>query len=92
MARPRVFIRHVREDLERFIRELGYEPVRDEVVANQYDEQDDLETSEYRDVDLCAALGSIVGGRNGSDAQDDPGHSIAEVRLRVRASRKQVPS
>jgi len=89
MARPRVFIsstfydlRQVREDIERFIRELGYEPVRNETGAIPYEKLEKLETSAFREVELCDILVSIVGGRFGSESQDDPGYSISQAELR----------
>jgi hypothetical protein len=89
MARPRVFIsstfydlRQVREDLERFIRELGYEPVRNETGAIPYEKREKLETSAFREVELSDMLISIVGGRFGTDSSDDPGYSISQAELR----------
>ncbi len=89
MARPRIFIsstfydlRHVRQDLERFVRELGYEPVRNETGAIPYDKSEKLETSAYREVELCDIIVSIVGGRYGSESRDDPGYSISQAELR----------
>src|SRR5438105_9519087 len=89
MARPRVFIsstfydlRHVRDDLERFVKELGYEPVRNETGAIPYAKSEKLETAAYREVELCDVLVSVVGGRYGSDSHDDPGFSISQAELR----------
>jgi len=89
MARPRIFIsstfydlRHVRQDLERFVRELGYEPVRNETGAIPYDKSEKLETAAYREVELCDIIVSIVGGRYGSESRDDPGYSISQAELR----------
>ena len=89
MAKPRVFIsstfydlRQVREDLERFVKELGYEPVRNETGAIPYDKREKLETSAYREVELCDVLVAIVGGRYGSESLDDPGYSISQAELR----------
>jgi hypothetical protein len=89
MARPRVFIsstfydlRQVREDLERFIKELGYEPVRNETGAVPYEKSEKLETAAYREVELCDIIVSIVGGRFGSESRDDPGYSISQAELR----------
>jgi hypothetical protein len=89
MARPRVFIsstfydlRQVREDLERFIRELGYEPVRNETGSIPYDKSEKLETAAYREVELCDIIVAIIGGRYGTESQDDPGFSISQAELR----------
>lgn len=89
MAKPRVFIsstfydlRQLREDLERFVRELGYEPVRNETGAIPYDKREKLEASAYREVELCDVLVSVVGGRYGSESQDHPGYSVSQAELR----------
>ena len=56
MSKPRVFIsstfydlRQVREDLERFIKELGYEPVRNEQGDIPYGKEESVEASAYRE-------------------------------------------
>lgn len=89
MARPRVFIsstffdlRQVREDLERFIRELGYEPVRSETGAIPYHKGESPEAGAYREVDLCDILVAIIGGRYGTEAREAPGFSISQGELR----------
>jgi Domain of unknown function (DUF4062) len=89
MAKPRVFIsstfydlRQVREDLERMIRELGYEPVRHETGRIPYAKDQRLETSAYREVELCDVIVSIVGGRFGTESKDNPGISISQAELR----------
>lgn len=89
MPRPRVFIsstfydlRQVREDLERFIRDIGYEPVRNETGSISYEKTEKLETAAYREVELCDIIVAIVGGRFGTASQDDPGYSISQAELR----------
>lgn len=89
MARPRVFIsstfydlRQVREDLERSIRELGFEPVRNEAGAIAYGKDEHPEAAAYREVELCDVIISIVGGRFGTESRDVPGYSISQNELR----------
>lgn len=89
MAKPRVFIsstfydlRQVREDLERMIRELGYEPVRHETGRIPYAKDQKLETSAYREIELCDIIVSIVGGRFGTESKETPGISISQAELR----------
>lgn len=89
MAVPRVFIcstfydlRHVREDLERFIKELGYEPVRSETGAIPYGKDAPPEEYAYREVELCDIVVSIIGGRFGSQSQGDQGSSVSQKELR----------
>jgi hypothetical protein len=89
MARPRVFIsstfydlRQVREDLERFIKGLGYEPVRHETGRIPYSKDEPLESSAYREIELCDIVVTIVGGRFGAESNDQPGYSITQSEIR----------
>lgn len=89
MARPRIFIsstyydlRQVRDDVERSIRELGYEPVRHEAGSVPYSKEERLETAAYREVELCDVIVAVVGGRFGTESQEEPGHSISHLELR----------
>jgi hypothetical protein len=89
MARPRVFIsstyydlRQVREDIERMVRELGYEPIRHETGRIPYSTDEKLETAAYREVELSDIIVSIVGGRFGSESAEHPGLSISQAELR----------
>lgn len=89
MARPRVFIsstfydlRQIREDLELAIRELGFEAVRNETGSIPYPKGDKLETSAYREVELCDIIVCVIGGRFGTESKDQPGYSITQSELR----------
>lgn len=89
MARPRIFIsstfydlKYVREDLERFVKELGYEPVRHETGAIAYGKDEAPEEYAYREVDLSDVIVSIIGGRFGSTSQQDDSSSISQKELR----------
>lgn len=89
MAKPRIFIsstfydlRHVREDIERFIRELGYEPVRHEKGNIAYGKYERLESYAYQEVDLCDIIVVIIGGRFGTESQTEAGYSITQNELR----------
>ncbi len=97
MARPRVFIsstfydlRQVRSDIERFIRELGYEPVRHETGAVAYSKDEPLETGAYREIELSDVIVFITGGNFGSESKEEPGYSISQVELK-RALDKGIP-
>ena len=88
MARPRVFIsstfydlRYVREDLERFVLELGYEPVRYEAGAIPYSAKAPLEESAYREVAFCDIIVCVIGGRYGSESATRDG-SITQNELK----------
>lgn len=89
MAIPRVFIsstfydlRQVREDMERFIKELGYEPVRHETGAIPYGKDNAPETYAYREVELCDIIVTIIGGRFGTSSQYELGYSITQNELK----------
>jgi len=89
MAIPRVFIsstfydlRQVREDIERFIKELGYEPVRHETGAIPYGKDEAPEAYAYREVELCDIIITIIGGKYGTASQHEHGYSITQNELR----------
>jgi hypothetical protein len=89
MAKPRIFIsstfydlRHIREDLERFIKDLGYEPVRNETGSIPYGKDEAPETYAYREVELCDIIVAVIGGRFGSESQQEDGYSISQNELR----------
>ncbi len=73
MARPRIFIsstyydlKSVRDDLDRFLRNLGYEPVRHETSQISYGHEEALEEYAYKEIDSCDILVCIIGGRAGA--------------------------
>ena len=89
MARPRVFIsstfydlRQIRSDIERFIRELGYEPVRHETGAVPYSKEERLESGAYREIELSDVIVFITGGKFGTESQEEPGYSISQAELK----------
>ncbi|MBT3337441.1 MAG: DUF4062 domain-containing protein [Anaerolineae bacterium] len=88
MAKPRVFIsstfydlRYVREDLERFVKEMGYESVRHETGSIPYSKETPLEESAYQEVTQSDIIVCIVGGRYGSDSSTREG-SITQNELK----------
>lgn len=89
MARPRIFVsstfydlRHVRSDLERFIRELGYEPVLNERGTIPYGKEEKLEEYCYREIQNTDILVSLVGGRFGSGS-DHGDYSISQMEFKI---------
>jgi len=89
MARPRIFVsstfydlRQVREDLERFIKELGYEPVLNEKGKIPYGKDEPVENYAYREVELSDILVSIIGGRYGSSDSSEEEYSISQQELK----------
>ncbi|NBZ96054.1 MAG: DUF4062 domain-containing protein [Proteobacteria bacterium] len=88
MAKPRIFIsstyydlKYVREELDRFTRELGYEPIRHEAGHIPYGSQDAPEKYAYREVESCDILVCIVGGRFGTESRDGA-RSITQTELK----------
>ena len=95
MAKPRIFIsstfydlRHVREDLERFIRELGYDSVRNETGSIPYGKESASETYAYQEVEHSDMIVSIIGGRYGTESQEEAGYSISQNELRRALERR----
>ena len=89
MAKPRIFIsstfydlRHVRANLERFIKELGYDPVLSEHGNVPYQNREKLEEYCYREIEHCDILISIIGGRYGSEARSKP-YSISQMEFKT---------
>lgn len=78
MAKPRVFVsstfydlRQVRSELDHFIREMGYEPVLNEMGDIAYDHRRPLEESCFEEITKVDILVSIVGGRFGTQSGRD---------------------
>jgi hypothetical protein len=76
MAKPRVFVsstffdlRQVRTDIDRFIKELGYEAVLNELGGIPYGKDDKLEEYCYKEISSIDILVSIIGGRFGTESQ-----------------------
>lgn len=89
MAKPRVFVsstfydlRSVRDDLDRFIREAGYEPVRHERGHVSYGNDEPPEQYAYREIESCEILVCVIGGKFGTKSGD--GHySITQKELKT---------
>lgn len=89
MAKPRIFIsstyydlKHVRAELERFIRDQGFEPILNEYGHIAYGSTEKLEEYCYKEISNCDILVSIIGGRYGSDARQGE-HSISNHELKT---------
>ena len=90
MSKPRVFIsstfydlRLVRLELDKFLRVLGYEPVRNETGDIPYGKAESLETYCYKEIDNVDILISIIGSRFGTPSEGDKARSISNVELRT---------
>jgi len=89
VARPRVFVsstfydlRVIRADLERFMKEMGYEPVLFERGQVPYGREEALEEYCYREISSCEMLITVIGGKYGSQAKADE-RSITHKELRA---------
>lgn len=89
MAKPRIFVsstyydlRHIRNDLERFIKEQGYEPVLNEQGNIPYGKDDKLEEYCYKEINNVDILVSIIGGRYGSESKNE-NNSISQMELKT---------
>lgn len=98
MAKTRVFVsstffdlKHVRDDVDRFIRELGYEPVRFEKGEVPYGKDKAPESYSYNEVDTCDIFVTIIGSRYGSSAVDGPDYSVTQLEIK-RAINKNIPT
>ena len=90
MAKPRVFVsstfydlRQVREDLDRFISGLGYEAVLHEAGDVAYGKDSPPEGYVHREIEMCDILICVIGGRYGTESQEQPGSSITQQELRT---------
>lgn len=78
MAKPRIFIsstfydlRQIRSELDKFIMNLGYEPIRNEEGDIPYGKEEELQKYCYREIENVDILISIIGNRYGSPAVTD---------------------
>ena len=90
MAKPRVFVsstfydlRQVREDLDRFISEFGYEAVLHEAGDIAYGKDSPPEGYVHREIEMCDILICVIGGRYGTESQVQPGSSITQQELKT---------
>lgn len=90
MSKPRVFIsstfydlRLVRLELDKFLRVLGYEPVRNETGDIPYGKSEALESYCYKEIGNVDILISIIGSRFGSPSEGDKARSISNVELKT---------
>ena len=89
MAKPRIFIsstfydlRQVRSDLDTFIDNLGYDPVRNEEGDIPYGKNEALEEYCYKEIKAVDILVSIIGGRFGSESKRN-NSSISQIELKT---------
>ena len=90
MAKPRIFIsstfydlRQVRADLDFFIEQMGYEPVRNEDGDIPYGKEDALEAYCYKEIKNIDILICIIGGRFGTESKLGSKSSITQIELKT---------
>jgi len=89
VAKPRIFVsstyydlKHIRADVDRFIREQGYEPVLNEKGHIPYGSSERLEEYCYKEIELCDILVSVIGGRFGSESNEE-NYSVSNIELKT---------
>lgn len=89
MAKPKIFLsstyydlKQVRADIERFVKELGYEPVLNEQGNIPYGKEDKLEVYCYKEINNVDILVSIIGGRFGNESKYEK-HSVSQMELKT---------
>lgn len=89
MAKPRVFVsstyydlKHIRADVERFVREQGYEPVLNEKGHVPYGSNEKLEEYCYKEIELSDIVISVIGGRFGAESKEQ-GYSVSNLELKT---------
>jgi len=96
MARPRIFVsstfydlKHVRNDLESFIKVLGYDTVMNDKGQIPYSATQTLQDSCYDEASRADILVGIIGGRYGSDSGDEMySVSMQEIKTAIRNNRQ----
>lgn len=90
MARPRIFIsstyydlKNVRDDLQIFITNQGYEPVLYERGHIAFGKDEKFDSSCYREIPSCDIVVAIIGGRRGSKSSKEPDYSISNMELKT---------
>lgn len=89
MAKPRIFIsstfydlRQVRNDLQRFISEIGYDPIQHERGQVPYGSREKLESYCYKEISQVDIVVNIIGGRFGSGSFEEA-YSISQMELKT---------
>src|ERR1700733_1548353 len=89
MSKPRVFLsstfydlKYIRNDLENFILQLGYEPVMNERGQIPYGRKEALEQYCYKEISNCNIVINIVGSRFGSQSHQEA-YSVSQLELRT---------
>ncbi|MFQ2632723.1 DUF4062 domain-containing protein [Aeromonas caviae] len=86
MAKPRIFVsstyydlKHIRNSLESFISQFGYESILFESGDIPFHHTQPLDESCYSEINNCHILILIIGGRYGSGVSDDENKESADT-------------
>ncbi len=98
MAKPTVFIsstfydlKQTRADLDLFLDQLGYDPIRNEEGDIPYGKEDALEAYCYKEIENVDILISIIGGRYGTESKKHQESSVTQAEIRAAlTAKKQV--
>ncbi len=98
MAKPRVFIsstfydlKQIRLELDRFLSNMGYETIRNEVGNIPYGKEFPPQNYCYKEINTIDVLICIVGGRFGSQSNINEENSITQQELKeAQKAEKQV--
>lgn len=89
MAKPKIFLsstyydlKHIRADIERFIKDLGYDSVLNEQGDIPYGKEKHLEMYCYQEINNVDILVSLIGGRYGTESKQEK-HSISQLEFKV---------
>ena len=96
MAAPRVFIsstyydlRHVREDIGKFISQMGYEPVMHDRGGVTYTQSETLEKSCYDELSTCDIVICIIGNKYGTKSESsDLSITMEELKAAIKDRKK----
>jgi len=95
MPAPTVFIsstfydlRYIRENLEFFVRSLGYNPILSEKGSIYYDPERSAANAAVAEVASCQLFVLVIGGRFGTEG--DSGHSVTNAEYKE-AVRQEIP-
>lgn len=90
MAKPRVFIsstfydlKTVRLELDKFLKSLGYESVRNEKGDIPYGSVESMQSYCYKEISNIDILVSIIGSRFGSPSENDKNRSVSNIELKT---------
>lgn len=89
MAKPRIFIsstfydlKYIRTEIDQFLENLGYQPIRNEEGDIPYGKDDALEEYCYKEIQNIDILISIIGGRFGTESKSKD-LSISNLELKI---------